>query len=718
MVSACAVTDIDAGSTTENPSIATTTPGSTPTPRPTPAPTPIEGPKPGLNRNDAVAIRLGETVESRFSILYPDLHYYKVQAEEGTTYTVDITNTLGKSSVRISDSDIFSEALARNTDSEGNRVSRIVWTAPRSGTYFVTVFGSSDNRYTLTMTGGPPKANPTETPISLSASTVPPFIAYEDNFNDPNSGWGEGRNESVEGGYLGGEYRMLVKATNWFMRRNETPSYSDFDARVRARYEGGTLTKSYGLIFRFVDGDNFYVFEINPSSGKYQFRKREGGTWAKVIDWTPSSHINLGTTTNVLRVIGRGSRFELYVNSQFLEPAVDQTFTVGRIGLLASNGEDPNGVEIFFDDLSVREPAPLSPPTIAGSTPQTPTEALVASSETCRAVVPPDDAIQECSVEAIGPGRFTASIRAGGDEGFGWRVQVNAARRLPEEVVCNRTQGVGDGDVTCEVPEGVSTKVEIGGQSKGKVGGGTPAEITIDVKFVQYAAPPEPKLLAHSAICGTDKPLRTAQRCSVHAIGPGKFTASVRTGRDVGFRWQVQVNDARRLPDGVVCNRTQGVGDGDVTCEVPEGTRTEVEISGTLLNDYGRANSNEIAIKTDFLQYAASPGPKRLDHSAVCGAVVAPATHQRCSVHAIGPGTFHAFIRTGGDDRYDWRVQVNDARRLPDGVVCNRTEGEGDGEITCDVPEGTRTEVEISGQLRSGGSGLPAEITIQVDFLQ
>ena len=367
-------------------------------------------------------------------------------------------------------------------------------------------------------------------------------------------------------------------------------------------------------------------------------------------------------------------------------------------------------------------PVPTATPTLAGSPPptlpSTPIPALVAFSETCSAVVPPDDSIQECSVQAIGPGRFTASIRTGKDEGFGWRVQVNAARRLPQEVVCNRTQGVGDGDVTCEVPEGIRTEVEIGGQLKSQVGGVTPAQITIKVDFLQYAAPPEPKPLAHSAVCIVDKPLRTHQRCSVQAIGPGWFTASVRTGKDVGFRWRVQVNEVRRLPKEVVCNRTQGVGDGDVTCEVPEGTHTEVEISGTLLSNYGSANSNEIAIKADFLQYAAPPEPKRLAHSAVCSAVVLPATHQRCSVHAIGPGRFTASIRTGSDVPYSWRVQVNDVRRLPTEVVCNRTEGVGDGDVTCDVPEGVRTEVEISGQLSSAGSGTPAEITIKVDFLQ
>ena len=76
---------------------------------------------------------------SRFSILYPDLHYYTVQLEAGTTYTVDISDSLSRSAISITDSE--AEVLARNIEPGGDRVSRFVWTAPRSDTYFVMVIG-------------------------------------------------------------------------------------------------------------------------------------------------------------------------------------------------------------------------------------------------------------------------------------------------------------------------------------------------------------------------------------------------------------------------------------------------------------------------------------------------------------------------------------------------------------------------------------------------
>ncbi len=196
---------------------------------------------------------------------------------------------------------------------------------------------------------------PTPTPTPTPTLTPTPFIAYRDNFNDPNSGWAELNTQNYDFEYIGGEYRMLVKATGQTGYSNAPPSiFSDFDIVVSARYEGAALRKSYGLNFRHDSRDNFYLFLINPTSGIYSFFKRERGTWAAIIPWTPTPDIILGTTSNVLRVIARGSRFELYANGKLLDTAVDQTFTAGRIGLFVQNSADPNGAEVFFDGLIVR----------------------------------------------------------------------------------------------------------------------------------------------------------------------------------------------------------------------------------------------------------------------------------------------------------------------------------------------------------------------------
>ena len=187
------------------------------------------------------------------------------------------------------------------------------------------------------------------TPTPAPAPTPAPYIAYQDNFNDSNSGWLILSNETGDRGYLGGEYRILINKPN---RSVVVPyvdsSFSDIDFQVRSRHEGAAVSKGYGLVFRSEDASNYYVLEIDPVNGVYRFRKRERASWLSITDWTSSPHIMLGTTPNVLRVIARGSRFELYVNGGLLNTAVDGNFQVGHIGLFAGNGPDPNGAAFFI----------------------------------------------------------------------------------------------------------------------------------------------------------------------------------------------------------------------------------------------------------------------------------------------------------------------------------------------------------------------------------
>jgi len=123
---------------------------------------------------------MGETVVSTFNILYPQYHFYEVQFEEGSTYIVDVLDTLGRSSVYITNDAV--EDLVKNSDT-GGLASRILWTAPSSGTYYVKVIGDFDNSYTLTVTAGAttgaqrPIQTTVETPASAPTQTTPPGIS-------------------------------------------------------------------------------------------------------------------------------------------------------------------------------------------------------------------------------------------------------------------------------------------------------------------------------------------------------------------------------------------------------------------------------------------------------------------------------------------------------------------------------------------------------------
>ena len=101
---------------------------------------------------DATAVTVGETVEGAAEH-NDDTDFFVFQAEEGEVYQIDVAlGTLYDSVVRLYDAD--GRQLSRNDDHGDSLASRIVWSAPNSGEYYVAVsphFGESPGTYTLTV---------------------------------------------------------------------------------------------------------------------------------------------------------------------------------------------------------------------------------------------------------------------------------------------------------------------------------------------------------------------------------------------------------------------------------------------------------------------------------------------------------------------------------------------------------------------------------------
>jgi hypothetical protein len=206
-----------------------------------------------------------------------------------------------------------------------------------------------------------PAPTPTPTPVPTATPTPIPLppgttkLLYRDDFDDPASGWVVRTSGDYQVGYVGGEYRMLVKPLNSWVIRPAPPSFGDVHAEVQARYQSGDQAKYYGLVFRYEDSDNFYAFLVNPISGKYTLMMVLRGQQSNLISFTPSPSINKGPGTNLLRVVARGPNLELYVNNVLVGKITDSTFAAGRVGLIVWNDVDPNGAEVFFDNLRVFE---------------------------------------------------------------------------------------------------------------------------------------------------------------------------------------------------------------------------------------------------------------------------------------------------------------------------------------------------------------------------
>ncbi|MGC9333024.1 MAG: hypothetical protein ACP5JJ_02680 [Anaerolineae bacterium] len=195
----------------------------------------------------------------------------------------------------------------------------------------------------------------TMAPAPTEASSAPGALLYEDDFEDPESGWDVYNDGDTLAIYSSGEYRLAVYEENYVTWANPEPALdlSDFLLEAEARQVEGALDNNLGLLVRYEDDEHFYWFQIS-SDGYFSVDLWEEGEWTSLVGWEASPAIQQGLdATNRLRLVCRGNEFEFYVNDSLLTTLVEGTYSTGNIGLAIGTFDEP-GVVVHFDNVLVR----------------------------------------------------------------------------------------------------------------------------------------------------------------------------------------------------------------------------------------------------------------------------------------------------------------------------------------------------------------------------
>ncbi|RLG19771.1 hypothetical protein DRN74_06395, partial [Candidatus Micrarchaeota archaeon] len=177
-------------------------------------------------------------------------------------------------------------------------------------------------------------------------------VVYQDDFEDPGSGWLTGDTEYVSGAYVAGTYKIQVK-NDWLLVLSRIPGdqeYLDFAAEVTFWLEGGE--GEAGFLFRYQNTGNYYCFTVSTRGEYGLWRKREG-KWETLIAWTPVTALNL-YGANKLRLVAQGNTFMLHLNEVLLGKYTDPMFRIGQLGICVGTFERPS-ITVKFDNLVVRE---------------------------------------------------------------------------------------------------------------------------------------------------------------------------------------------------------------------------------------------------------------------------------------------------------------------------------------------------------------------------
>ena len=198
-------------------------------------------------------------------------------------------------------------------------------------------------------------AIPTAMAITDTTNPYPPhsgtFVMNETLANN-NYGWQEsttpigGACRFVEGGYQ--DYNPIIDPNPCFAYNT---NFANFTYQIDMKFTSiGQLHSGGGIIFRGNSTTGkYYFFEIY-NSGKYSLQVCNAGDCTLQLAGYKSDNQALKAfhpglnVPNTLAVVAIGTKFDLYVNNQFIKEVVDpnNTYTTGMIGVLTTGGNDNN----------------------------------------------------------------------------------------------------------------------------------------------------------------------------------------------------------------------------------------------------------------------------------------------------------------------------------------------------------------------------------------
>ncbi|MBI4670543.1 MAG: hypothetical protein HY741_02585 [Chloroflexi bacterium] len=203
----------------------------------------------------------------------------------------------------------------------------------------------------------PPATQPVAT--ILPTPEIPPtYVAFDADFFAETCPLFEGSNETREYGCDIGEYYMLHKQATTRYAFYDV-EYTDAVIEANGYVNKGQGKYEYGVVFRAnTEGTAYYVFTVTQD-GKYNVALYKDDKYTDLIPYTSVASVQTGTGANRFKLVMRGSRFDVFLNEQYLASVTDANLTRGVVGLFFYNAE-PNA-EVGFDQFTISTFTPPSP---------------------------------------------------------------------------------------------------------------------------------------------------------------------------------------------------------------------------------------------------------------------------------------------------------------------------------------------------------------------
>ncbi len=183
----------------------------------------------------------------------------------------------------------------------------------------------------------------------------PPGVLLQDDFESPCSTFTSFVLPDYRFGYQDGRYEIAIDVEDTIIWGYAQQDFTDVVIDVDTVQEDPAPDSSTGIICRYEDEYNYYLFEIR-NDGTFQIFGVDDYDELVLQEWTASSAINTGQgAVNHLRASCVDDTLSFAVNGVTLATVTDKNIHRGDIGFSAGTF-DTGGILVAFDNLVVIKP--------------------------------------------------------------------------------------------------------------------------------------------------------------------------------------------------------------------------------------------------------------------------------------------------------------------------------------------------------------------------
>ncbi|MEX2542366.1 MAG: hypothetical protein WD314_11185 [Trueperaceae bacterium] len=174
-------------------------------------------------------------------------------------------------------------------------------------------------------------------------------LLFEDDFDDPASGWGTASGETGKIVYDSGRLVITLQGRNAPAVSVHDGIFDDAVIEVQAATLAGPEDNALGIVARYQDNDNYYAFLVSADGYHAVLHFVDGSVvWDQKWELADQGGINRGMAANDLLLLADGTDLHFYVNGNLRGVVRDALWTKGQVGVFAGVFEEP-GVQVGFD---------------------------------------------------------------------------------------------------------------------------------------------------------------------------------------------------------------------------------------------------------------------------------------------------------------------------------------------------------------------------------